>query len=157
MVCYFQRRCTGSAMLVYAGVLARGFPVGWPPWRARGRRSNCERKCRGEEGNQWIEGPFVSPGTGFQTGIHRRRANYLTIVLLIGLVGGVAVGSISAARRTQSSFNTFLTSTNPSDLSVLLGGPNLTSNLARLPLRTARGGSSSSTLLDTRPGLTEPR
>jgi ABC-type lipoprotein release transport system permease subunit len=69
----------------------------------------------------------------FQTGIHRRRANYLTIVLLIGLVGGVAVGSISAARRTQSSFNTFLASTNPSNLSVLLQGPNLTSDLSRLP------------------------
>ena len=70
----------------------------------------------------------------FQTSIRRRRANYLTIVVLLGLVGGVAIGSIGAARRTQSSFNTFLASTNPSDISVILGGPNLTSNLARLPL-----------------------
>ncbi len=69
-----------------------------------------------------------------QTGIRRRRASYLTIVLLIGLVGGVAVGSLGAARRTQSSFNTFLASTNPSDMSVLLGGPNLTSDFSRLPL-----------------------
>ncbi len=64
----------------------------------------------------------------------RRWSSYLTIVLLIGLVGGVAIGSLGAARRTQSSFNVFLASTNPSDLSVVLQGPNLTSDLARLPL-----------------------
>ena len=43
---------------------------------------------------------------------------YLSLVLLIGLVGGLAMGSIAAARRTQSSFSVFLASTNPSDLSV---------------------------------------
>lgn len=56
------------------------------------------------------------------------------ITLLIGLVGGLAIGSIGAARRTQSSFNVFLASTNPSDLSVLMPGPNLTSDFGRLPL-----------------------
>ena len=55
------------------------------------------------------------------------------ITLLIGLVGGVAIGSLTAARRTDSSFNDFLASTNPSDMSVLLPGPNLTSDLSRLP------------------------
>ncbi len=73
-------------------------------------------------------------GYWFRTSIRRRWTSYLTIVLLIGLVGGVAVGSLGAARRTQSSFNVFLASTNPSDLSVLLPGPNLTSDFARLPL-----------------------
>ena len=48
----------------------------------------------------------------------RRWAGYLSLVLLIGLVGGVAMGSITAARRTQSSFSVFLASTSPSDLSV---------------------------------------
>jgi putative ABC transport system permease protein len=48
----------------------------------------------------------------------RRWAGYLSLVLLIGLVGGVAMGSIVAARRTQSSFSVFLASTNPSDLSM---------------------------------------
>jgi hypothetical protein len=42
--------------------------------------------------------------------------------------------TLGAARRTQSSFNVFLSKTNPSDLSVILSGPNLTSDLARLPL-----------------------
>ena len=39
-------------------------------------------------------------------------------MLLIGLVGGVALGSAAAARRTESSFPVYLASTNPSDLIV---------------------------------------
>jgi MacB-like periplasmic core domain/FtsX-like permease family len=63
----------------------------------------------------------------------RRRGGYLTLVLLIGLIGGVAMGSLAAARRTQSSFATFLASTRPSDLSLTVQGPNLTRKLERLP------------------------
>ena len=48
----------------------------------------------------------------------RRWSSYLTLVLLIGLIGGVAMGALAAARRTESSFPTFLASTNPSDLSL---------------------------------------
>ena len=48
----------------------------------------------------------------------RRWTGYLAIVLLIGLLGGLAIGSIAAARRTQSSYPTFLASTNPSTLFV---------------------------------------
>jgi hypothetical protein len=69
-----------------------------------------------------------------RTNFARRWSSYLVIALLIGLVGGLSIGSIAAARRTESSFNVFLRSTNPSDLSVLLPGPNLTSHFARLPL-----------------------
>ena len=63
----------------------------------------------------------------------RRRSGYLTLVLLIGLIGGVAMGSVAAARRTQSSYATFLAATNPSDLGLSGQGPNLTAKLARLP------------------------
>jgi hypothetical protein len=48
----------------------------------------------------------------------RRPGGYLALVVLIALVGGVAMASIAGARRTQSSFPTFLASTNPSDLSL---------------------------------------
>ena len=48
----------------------------------------------------------------------RRWSGYLTLVLLIGLVGGVAMAAVAGARRTQSSFPTYLASTNPSDLQV---------------------------------------
>lgn len=75
----------------------------------------------------------------FRASFRRRWTNYLTIALLIGLVGGVAIGSVGAARRTESSFNVFLVSTNPSDMSVLLYAPKLTveyltAELSHLPL-----------------------
>lgn len=48
--------------------------------------------------------------------LDRRRSGYLTIVLLVGLLGGLALGAVAGARRTQESFPAFLASTNPSDL-----------------------------------------
>lgn len=56
----------------------------------------------------------------------RRWPGYLSLVLLVGLVGGLAMGSIAGARRTQSSYPAFLAATNPSDLSFSsfgTGGP----------------------------------
>ncbi len=63
---------------------------------------------------------------------------------MVGLIGGLGLGSLAAARRTQSSFSVLLASTNPSDLEVSIysggnGGPNfdysasLTRKIARLP------------------------
>ena len=49
----------------------------------------------------------------------RRVGGYVAIVLLIGLVGGLAMGAIAGARRTQSSFPKLLESMNPSDLVVI--------------------------------------
>jgi hypothetical protein len=64
----------------------------------------------------------------------RSWGGYLSIVLLVGLIGGVAMGSIAAARRTQGSYATFLASTNPSDLSLnSVFAPNLTKDLEQLP------------------------
>ena len=57
-------------------------------------------------------------GYRFRATFGRRRGAYLTLVLLIGLIGGLAMGALAAARRTESSFPTFLASTNPSDLSL---------------------------------------
>ena len=50
-----------------------------------------------------------------------RWGGYLALVLLLGLVGGLAMGSVAAARRTQAAFPAYLASTNPSDLTVLTG------------------------------------
>jgi hypothetical protein len=50
----------------------------------------------------------------FRATFARRWGGYLSVVLLIGLVGGISMGSIAAGRRTQSSYPTFLASTNPS-------------------------------------------
>ena len=69
----------------------------------------------------------------FRSTFARSWGGYLSLVLLIGLAGGIGLGSLAAARRTQSSFATFLQSTNPTDLQLTeVYGPNLTSDLARL-------------------------
>lgn len=54
----------------------------------------------------------------FRATFRRRWGGYLAIALLIGLVGGIALGSIAAARRTQSSYPAFLASTNASELTM---------------------------------------
>ena len=57
----------------------------------------------------------------FRATLHRRWGGYLTVVLLVGLVGGVAMGAEGAARRTQSAFPTVLAATDASDLDVQIG------------------------------------
>jgi hypothetical protein len=47
-----------------------------------------------------------------------RRGGYLAIVLLLGGVGGLALGALSGARETQSSYTNYLASTNPETLEV---------------------------------------
>jgi len=69
----------------------------------------------------------------FTATFSHRWGGYLSIVLLIGLSGGIAMGSIAAARRTQGSFAVFLSSTKPSDMSLTVFAPNLTRDLERLP------------------------
>lgn len=57
----------------------------------------------------------------FRRTLRRRWTGYLAITLLLGLVGGLAMGSVAAARRTQSAFPAYLNSTRPADLTVLTG------------------------------------
>jgi hypothetical protein len=52
----------------------------------------------------------------------RRWTGYLSLVLLVGLVGGLGMASLAGARRTQSSFSVFVASTNPSALGVTIFG-----------------------------------
>jgi hypothetical protein len=78
----------------------------------------------------------------FRATFGRRWPGYLAIVVLIGLIGGVAMAAVAGARRTQSSFSTFLASTNPSDLTMSTYGfdvasskysQDLTDKIKRLP------------------------
>jgi hypothetical protein len=52
----------------------------------------------------------------FGATFRRRWPGYLAIILLVGLVGGVAMASIAGARRTQSAFPAYLRATDASDL-----------------------------------------
>jgi hypothetical protein len=83
-------------------------------------------------------------GYRFRATFRRRWSGYLVIVMLIGLIGGIAMGSIAAARRTQSSYPAFLAGTNASDLTMSTYGivptsaangysPKLTRQVARVP------------------------
>ena len=90
----------------------------------------------------------------FRSTLAGRRGAYLSLVLLVGLVGGVAMGAIAGSRRTQSSYPAYLASTNPSDfgavtavINPLIGStlgynPALLHTMARLP-HVKRVGSAS--------------
>jgi hypothetical protein len=54
----------------------------------------------------------------FRAALSRRWGDYLSLMLLIALVGGLAMASIAGARRTDSSFATYLASTNPATTQV---------------------------------------
>ena len=57
----------------------------------------------------------------FRRTLRRRWTGYLAVTMLLGLVGGLAMGSVAAARRTQGAYPAYLAATNPSDLAVLTG------------------------------------
>jgi hypothetical protein len=81
----------------------------------------------------------------FRATFAQRRGSYLALIVLIGLVGGLSLAATAGARRTQSSYSTYLASTNPSDLEVFTGfdnpslgtslgfNPTIPPKLARLP------------------------
>jgi FtsX-like permease family len=48
--------------------------------------------------------------------IRRRLPGYLGLAVVVGLIGGLALASVTAARRTESSYPDYLASTNPSSL-----------------------------------------
>lgn len=87
------------------------------------------------------DGVLRVAGYRFRATWKRQRGGYLSVVLLIGLIGGVGMASIAAARRTQSSYPTFLASTNPSNLTMAVyssaanggPGPSLTAKIERQP------------------------
>jgi hypothetical protein len=59
----------------------------------------------------------------FLVTFRHRRAGYVALVVMIGFVGGLAMGAVAAGRRTGSSFAAFRASTNPADLTVALLDP----------------------------------
>ena len=76
--------------------------------------------------------------------VRRRLGGHLAIVILVAVLGGTAMASLAAARRTQSSFSAFLARTHPSDVTMSTYGvspdspanaysPAVARRLARLP------------------------
>jgi hypothetical protein len=52
----------------------------------------------------------------FRATLRHRLGGYLALAVLTGLIGGIAMASVTAARRTESSYPDYLASTNPSSL-----------------------------------------
>ncbi len=50
----------------------------------------------------------------YRASFRRRLSSYLSVMLLVALVGGLALASLAGARRTDSSFAVYLASTHPS-------------------------------------------
>ncbi len=80
-----------------------------------------------------------------RTTLARHWGTYVVLVVLIGGMGGIAMGAVAAARRTQSSYPQFLAQTDASDLTLSTYGtgnsnpsatnysPKLAAAIARLP------------------------
>ncbi len=58
---------------------------------------------------------------------HDRWARYLTIVLLVGVIGGLAMGAVAGARRSQSAYPDYLASSHASDLQLQIVNPRVRS------------------------------
>jgi len=88
-----------------------------------------------------VSGAFGVAWHRLRRTFHYRWVSYVTIALLIGLLGGVGMGAVAGARRTQSVFPAYLAATHASDLQVQVfpvnfaqfTTPALTEKLARLP------------------------
>src|SRR3974390_2402008 len=59
----------------------------------------------------------------FRATFRRRFGGYIAIVLLVGTVGGLALGALAGARRSQSAFPSYLSHTHASDLQVTISTP----------------------------------
>jgi ABC-type lipoprotein release transport system permease subunit len=57
----------------------------------------------------------------FRATFPRRWGEYVALAVLLAVLGGAAMGSIAAARRTQASFPVYLASTHPSTVTVFSG------------------------------------
>jgi hypothetical protein len=73
----------------------------------------------------------------FRSTFRRQLGGYLGLVIVIALIGGVAMAAVAGARRTQSSYPTFMGSTNPSDLTISYfdgpAPPEMTAAVSSLP------------------------
>ncbi len=95
-----------------------------------------------------------------RAGFRRDWGGYLAIVVIVGLVGGVAMASAAAARRTQSAFPRILAASNPSDLDVDPGpySARVVGQISRLPrVRSAESYVALYGLRALRSGFADPQ
>ncbi len=78
----------------------------------------------------------------FRTTFRRQRGGYLTLLVLVGLLGGLAMGAVAGARRTLASPAVYVASTRPISFSIITGvlgpgtsgyDPSIIRTIAHLP------------------------
>ena len=95
-----------------------------------------------------------------RAGFRRDWGGYLAIALIVGLIGGVAMASAAAARRTQSAFPRILAASHPSDLDVDPGpySARVVGQISHLPrVRSAESYVALSGLRALRSGFADPQ
>jgi hypothetical protein len=95
-----------------------------------------------------------------RAGIRHDWAGYLAIAMIVGLVGGVAMASLAAARRTQSAFPRILAASNASNLAVDPGpySARVVDQISHLPrVRSAESYVSLYGLRALRSGFADPQ
>ena len=95
-----------------------------------------------------------------RAGWRRDWAGYLAIAVIVGLLGGIAMASVVAARRTQSAFPRILAASNASDLHVDPGpySARVAGQISRLPrVRSAESYVALYGLRALRSGFADPR
>src|SRR6266536_5348976 len=89
----------------------------------------------GDGGKQVTPSAWRPAWYRLRAGSGRYWARYLAIAVIVGLLGGVAMASVAAARRTQSAFPRILAASNASDLDVDPGpySARVAGQISRLP------------------------
>ena len=119
--------------------LARGPETYWLPGRVR----RAVVQCRGPGRHAVSSGAEAGHAEKtmrqslnvvwyrFRATFRGQWSGYLTVIALVALLGGLAMGAVAGARRTQSFYPHYLAGTNPSDLVVAPNVPGASvSNLA---------------------------
>jgi len=114
---YSRGAAVGAPRLAAAGYRARrGFAQG--SHLVAARDATVLGALDGDAG-KLVTSPAWRPAWyRLRAGFRRDWAGYLAIALIVGLLGGVAMASVAAARRTQSAFPRILAASNPSNLDV---------------------------------------
>ncbi len=87
-----------------------------PARRVPARPVPARRRSAGRPGGA---GPAVTAGLAWyrlRATVRRRLGGYLALAAVLGLIGGIAMAAVTAARRTDSSYPDYLAGANPSGL-----------------------------------------
>ncbi len=114
----------------------------------------------GDGGKQVTPSAWRPAWYRLRAGSRRDWARYLAIAVIVGLLGGVAMASVAAARRTQSAFPRILAASNASDLDVDPGpySARVAGQISRLPgVRSAESYVALYGMRALRSGFADPR